>query len=407
MSLKNFFYPDGIVPFPIPEKNEAGEPFKRWDGSTIYKSEWLSDTQGFLAPSESGSEAITVYGEGSGFGIKLTGAQVCELFWRWKQYKIDFSEPSPGYGTIATASLGGASAASLGFKPVNPLDAYSGYEFDRSGSAEPSFVCGAPPPEFAGEGDYQEEFPPDPIWENEWSGNLENFTAKDRGFQVQKRQQGVYVAGADETQFGAFANAMTTGGLRILGGLPVVPGSVIKTGPDEYWWSAPSLQFSYWAGANAYATDLATRGWASKWASVIKVFVLYGTGPAFQDYSYWEKQLQIPIDERPASLGGTYDNFWTRMPLGATDPWIPNPVTGAEFCSSVSCAAKVHFSDGQVAEGALWGIRYYPEEVKVGDEAAELSVEVAIDEIPCLELKPTKFFTYGGRYDETTGLLVP
>jgi hypothetical protein len=65
----------GLVPFCIPTKDEEGNDFSEWDGSTL---------DGGLNPSKHANKNVTVYGSGSYYCIKLTRHQVAELYWRAK-----------------------------------------------------------------------------------------------------------------------------------------------------------------------------------------------------------------------------------------------------------------------------------------------------------------------------------
>lgn len=102
MNLKNFFYADGIIPACIPALNEAGKPYKKWDGAT------LGGNVGLKFPCD--EDGSTVYGEDTGgYCLKLTANQVCEIYWSWRTYKIScdvqatVEASADAYGVTATA----------------------------------------------------------------------------------------------------------------------------------------------------------------------------------------------------------------------------------------------------------------------------------------------------------------
>jgi hypothetical protein len=82
----------GLVPFCIPTKDEEGNDFSEWDGSTL---------DGGLNPSKYANKNVTVYGAGSYYCIKLTRHQVAELYWRAKGIVTEVTMAS---GTIASGS---------------------------------------------------------------------------------------------------------------------------------------------------------------------------------------------------------------------------------------------------------------------------------------------------------------
>ena len=134
MKFNNFFYPDGILPFPIPEQDEEGNPFTKWDGTTIYKYTNPPTTvnpnflcrigyyDGYYAPSKSSSKYVTVYGPKSLYCVKLELDQVMELFWRAITFTASISTWSPT-ATGTTSGWGVTSTKSL--TPIQSSDVFS------------------------------------------------------------------------------------------------------------------------------------------------------------------------------------------------------------------------------------------------------------------------------------------
>lgn len=86
------------MPFCIPTKNELGEDFKPWDGSTLDPA---------LNPSGSATARVTVYGSGSLYCLKLNAFQLTELYWRAVGFKTEVEVKGGSFVQSASASTRG------------------------------------------------------------------------------------------------------------------------------------------------------------------------------------------------------------------------------------------------------------------------------------------------------------
>lgn len=101
----------------IRDKDEEGNPVSEWDGATFFGgTDLLNDQYGISqipsgGPSKSPDRMVSVYGDGSYYCVKLTRDQLVELVWRWKSLKFAVDT------TAQTLWQYSASAASSGSPP--------------------------------------------------------------------------------------------------------------------------------------------------------------------------------------------------------------------------------------------------------------------------------------------------
>lgn len=382
MSLKNFFFADGIVPFPIPERNEEGKPFEQWDGSTTYWREISSGTSSpnandspFQGPSGSSEKYITVYGEGSQLCIKLTARQVTELYWRWAQYKMDFTDFDASDLFNISLSAGSSRLDSFSWESstkVTSATFLDGAELNRSKIA----VANPDDPQKPLILDYGVQ---NLVLGNNW------FTAR-YAWPVKKGNYGQGSGGGFAVQLvdnydvfpkdnegwpkeNSYCHARGYYQIGMgVGSLLVSENNLIKTGPDEYWWAPP---LGIFVTVNA-SGDVALR--------------------QKQDDESWKEV------SRGSAACSKYIITFERD--------IHKPSTNFSYITATTIPLTVHFSDGSTAKGGHYA---FPSESNSSDgSGVSLSISSLKDFLSQmdLQLKPTKFFTYDGTYDETTGLKI-
>ena len=378
MSLKNFFFPDGIVPFPIRERNEEGKAFEQWDGSTVYKDPNLTwgvmegNQSGFVGPSAKADRLVTVYGEGSIYWLKLTGRQVSELYWRWAEYKIDF-DPISLDGFSASAAAG---STSVNVQPdvltVTANDIFNGKTLGRKKNYV--FTPSKADFEFI---DFNE---PDLVVGQVGPWLVDNGQYSDGGY-----YSSLQVFPGSNADADGFADSAASIYIRLGIGQSrdhlVSDSSVIKTGPDEYWASVPSL-WSY-ALYDAEAT-----------AEVYEVSV--NSAPAWQVL----RKRGILVNGQILNTSDFVGDIALYISFLKSGLWEDQ-----ENVQSGSIRGEVQFSDGSVASGSSWALlSTFLSTEGPGGVSTNISTPNSGDYLSVLKLKPTGFFTYDGAYDETTGL---
>jgi hypothetical protein len=89
-------YSPSPLPWCVREKDEEGNPFSQWDGSTVFP-----DSTG--RPSKYNTKAVTVYGNGSDFCIELSAAEVSNFYYKISKIAIS---PSVVYKASAANATG-------------------------------------------------------------------------------------------------------------------------------------------------------------------------------------------------------------------------------------------------------------------------------------------------------------
>lgn len=358
----------------VPEMNEKRQPFEEWDGSTVYFSD-----DGVATPSALDSELVSVYGEGSKYGVKLTLAQAMEVYWRWKEYKIGYAPLNiTGVGSFS-AQAGVASISSVTFdrSEIVAQDMFGTTHMGRgkypdynqppqwSDVRETSLLCGSPSRWFI-----DSSIDPDAYI-------LQQPSAFSTG--ISGGASNVSYASPGAGAYAAFSCSLTLSDNLFGNYYPF-----IKTGTDEYWVSCP-LDFSAYLYQNAYSylipmspNSSSDRAGESVTTQIAEIFTNY--------------HRVNPYFER---IGGNQG--------GLGQGWID-----LESVSSISIPVKFSFSSSEDAEGSFWAMQYmWPPSVSTIGSGATSSVSLYPSAIiPTFEYSPVKFFTYGGVYDEDSGMNV-
>jgi hypothetical protein len=458
-------YP-GLVPFCIPTKDEEGNDFSEWDGSTL---------DGGLNPSKHANKNVTVYGSGSYYCIKLTRHQVAELYWRAKGIVTEVEVSSDPIATGSGSASGDwnngsggstgnvytpnweAEEASLtlsqctlsemldvGFTcnasyPVDPdnpdgpqvcdtgtlhkgdrllSDVYrkrilrtyhnGGYFTDDDNPSETGLVCGPPiyqwwswqTADFLGSDDSSISLPAFASFIDSTDVNTYSTYSPDGGWILNPKAYAMTEHGAASVYFSMNTDVISLGlfnygsaGNYTDNNLPVLRVDAyfpnfqfIQTEPDEYWWN-PAL-------------------------TVLSAFILMGNSGGY-DHS-----------------GGDGNAAYTSLAAKTIAPrgWTPDarnpppPITDPSLNGTniESVTIELTFADGSIVTGEQFLLQQVTNgtdsdgnptagsSVSITSPNGRCTVDMSIDPsvlIPDkISLSFNKYYTYGGFYDEDTGL---
>jgi hypothetical protein len=416
----------GFVPFCIPTKDEEGNDFSEWDGSTI---------DGGLNPSKYANKNVTVYGSGSYYCIKMTRHQVAELYWRAKGIVTEV--------TMASGAIASGSASASG-------------DYDAGGSTDPE--TGIYTPNWAqesasasvGSGTAGEFFEITPVCIRSFEGVCDQAVFRKSNLKLaeiyQKRVNqpidetglvcgpssswdfagflksndestalGPYssfvdsnaISSADTSEHGAASagfniqtDVLSFFGLSFVGpggdslenNIPVTridsyfpKFQFIQTARDEYWWN-PSLK-------------------------VVSFFGLTGGASGF-DHAGGNGNVSVSISAKTIAPQIGWTQATTNPPPPLTDP-------SSNGTNIESVTIELTFSDGSIVTGEQFLLQQVTNgtdsdgnptagsSVSITSPNGRSSVDMSIDPsvlIPDkISLSFNKYYTYGGLYDEDTG----
>jgi hypothetical protein len=418
----------GLVPFCIRTKDEEGNDFSEWDGSTL---------DGGLNPSKYANKNVTVYGSGSYYCIKMTRHQVAELYWRAKGIVTEVTMASPAVAS-GSASASGDYDAGGSTDPETGIYTPSWAQESASasvGSGTASECFGITPVcirSFEGVCDlavfrksnlkladiYQKRINqpidetklvcgPSSSWDfagflksNDESAALSPYASFVDSNAISSADTSEH--GAASAGFNIQTDVLSFFGLSFVGpggdslenNIPITridsyfpKFQFIQTGRDEYWWN-PSLK-------------------------VVSLFNLTG-GASGSDHNGGNGNVSGSISAHTMSPQIGWTPATTNAPPPLTDP-------SSNGTNIESVTIKVTFSDGSVVTGEQFLLQQVTNgtdsngnptagnSVSLISENGRSTVTMSIDPsvlIPDkISLSFYKYYTYGAVYDEDTGFL--
>ena len=391
--------------FTIPKKDIHGADFTAWDGSTLF----VDGTAGTVAPSKSSTEYIPVYGDGSLYCLQLEEHDIVEFFFRWKNMKMSVGDVTPiasydysfsGVGEPFYTSTPGGSGNDSIDSPISLGDVMDGGDppapvlsravvksyVKRSGSYqeiesgnEAALACG-----IVGSESVSVSKTDTPV-----SGGQSNLAGSDDDISFyytimllgQALGQCSYSIGATLLDFRAWLDP-----------------SMFLIAPDGKIWARPPVYYSATVSASSFAAsyskDVHDIRSADSVACVSSANVNVGPFGAsvrseLQDSSFWIiSSFPVTMAFNRGDISGNLFFLITRYsqttPDGGATPSFP-PSSGIQSDPIPSASASCSGPVGSLVDTSVDPSSLIP------------SGGITID--------PT-YFSYGGKYNETTGEMV-
>lgn len=104
--MRGLTYAEGFVPFPVMTRNKFGDPYEEWDGETYLQYEGKDTT----AASSVTDDIVPVTGPGTPYPIGLPLSTFAALYWRPREWKLSVPNEEDLKLSVDSITLYGATA---------------------------------------------------------------------------------------------------------------------------------------------------------------------------------------------------------------------------------------------------------------------------------------------------------